>query len=232
VRVLLVIQAPSQLREVYGVYAAETMLKSVAARIVFAPKDYPDAKELADELGFTTVRVKSESRPAFSTFDRRSQRTRSSTYSMQARALMLPQEIKEIGNDNALIFYEGVRPIRCKKIRYFNDRRFSARLLPPPPYATPAGRRARPTKAPPTASSHRTHASTVSSAAPAAPVIRSATVTAKEDALDDIAKLESLTLEDLSEPVRNLTFEHAGERPTEDEIAADVDKFIEALRSS
>ena len=52
VRVLLVIQAPSQLREVYGPYAAETMLKSVAARIVFAPKDYPDAKEISDELGF------------------------------------------------------------------------------------------------------------------------------------------------------------------------------------
>jgi len=63
VRVLLVIQAPSQLREVYGVYAAETMLKSVAARIVFSPKDYPDAKEISDELGFTTVRVRSDSRP-------------------------------------------------------------------------------------------------------------------------------------------------------------------------
>ena len=57
VRILLVIQAPSQLREVYGPYAAETMLKSVAARIVFAPKDYPDAKEISDELGVTTVRV-------------------------------------------------------------------------------------------------------------------------------------------------------------------------------
>ena len=70
VRVLFVIQAPSQLRDVYGPYAAETMLKSVAARIVFAPKDYPDAKEISDELGFTTVRVRSHSKPSFMAFNR------------------------------------------------------------------------------------------------------------------------------------------------------------------
>ena len=45
-------QTPAQLREVYGAHAAETMLKSLAARIVFAPKDYADAREISDELGF------------------------------------------------------------------------------------------------------------------------------------------------------------------------------------
>src|SRR6185369_3795172 len=58
VRVVLVIQTPAQLREVYGANAAETMLKSLAARVVFAPKDFGDAREISDELGFTTVRVK------------------------------------------------------------------------------------------------------------------------------------------------------------------------------
>ena len=144
VRVLLVIQAPSQLREVYGPYAAETMLKSVAARIVFAPKDYPDAKEISDELGLTTVRVRSHSRPSFMALNRQSGRSGSTTFSEQPRALLLPQEVKEIGNDNALIFYEGLRPIRCKKIRYYADRRFRARLLPPPRHATPFLARAHP----------------------------------------------------------------------------------------
>jgi len=46
-------QTPAQLREVYGIHNAETMLKSLAARIVFAPKDFPDAREISDELGFT-----------------------------------------------------------------------------------------------------------------------------------------------------------------------------------
>ena len=145
VRVLLVIQAPSQLREVYGPYAAETMLKSVAARIVFAPKDYPDAKEISDELGFTTVRVRSHSRPSFMALNRQSGRSGSTTFAEHPRALLLPQEVKEIGTDSALIFYEGLRPIRCKKIRYYADRRFRARLLPPPRHATPGGpRKAKP----------------------------------------------------------------------------------------
>ena len=58
VRVVLVIQTPAQLREVYGIHNAEVMLKSLAARIVFAPKDFADAREISDELGFTTVTVK------------------------------------------------------------------------------------------------------------------------------------------------------------------------------
>ena len=71
VRVVLVIQTPAQLREVYGANAAETMLKSLAARIVFAPKDYADAREISDELGFTTVKVRSLSRPRFDLFEAR-----------------------------------------------------------------------------------------------------------------------------------------------------------------
>ena len=141
VRVLLVIQAPSQLRDVYGPYAAETMLKSVAARIVFAPKDYPDAKEISDELGFTTVRASSHSRPAFMAMNRKAGRSGSTTFSQQPRALLLPQEVKEIGSDDAIIFYEGLRPIRCKKIRYYADPRFRARLSPPPRQATPVPRK-------------------------------------------------------------------------------------------
>ena len=79
VRVVLVIQTPAQLREVYGIHDAETMLKSLAARIVFAPKDFADAREISDELGFTTVPVRTVSKPIGGTFDRRGSRSRSQT---------------------------------------------------------------------------------------------------------------------------------------------------------
>ena len=69
VRVVLVIQTPAQLREVYGIHNAETMLKSLAARIVFAPKDFADAREISDELGFTTVTVRTVSKPLGATLD-------------------------------------------------------------------------------------------------------------------------------------------------------------------
>lgn len=138
VRVVLVIQTPAQLREVYGIHNAETMLKSLAARIVFAPKDFSDAQEISNELGFTTVNVKTLSRPLLS-FDSRDRRSRSVSISEQRRALLLPQEVKELGNEEAIVFYEGLRPIRCRKIRYFADARFRKRLFPPPDAPAPGG---------------------------------------------------------------------------------------------
>jgi type IV secretion system protein VirD4 len=228
VRILLVIQAPSQLREVYGPYAAETMLKSVAARIAFAPKDYPDAKEISDELGVTTVRARSRSKPHGIAFNRQSGRSGSITSSEQARALLLPQEVKEIGNDQALIFYEGVRPIRCRKIRYYADRRLRARLLPPPPHATPFARKATPAPAgslgpePASPPDERETTAGDSRFLETAPRVTAA--------LEDIDRLESLTIDDFGERLKNLQFEQAGERPTDSELDADVDRLLDALR--
>jgi type IV secretion system protein VirD4 len=224
VRVLLVIQASSQLREVYGVYAAETMLKSVAARIVFAPKDYTDAKEISDELGNTTVRVRSESRPIALSLDRKGGRHRSASFSPQARPLMLPQEVKELGTESALILYEGLRPILCRKIRYYRDRIFTRRLLPPPPRATPVACHSRPPRRP-----APNPAPPVESNAQAIPTPTSPEAPLVESTLD---QLESMTLEDLPESVRNLTFEQAGERPTEDEMQLAAQLFIDTLRKS
>jgi type IV secretion system protein VirD4 len=115
------------------------MLKSLAARIVFAPKDYPDAREISDELGFTTVKARTVSGPSSFSFEGRGRRSRSLSVSEQRRALLLPQEVKELGTEEAIVFYEGLRPIRCRKIRYFSDPRFRRRLLPAPASAVPAG---------------------------------------------------------------------------------------------
>jgi type IV secretion system protein VirD4 len=135
VRVVLVIQTPAQLREVYGVHNAETMLKSLAVRIVFAPKDFSDAREISDELGNTTVKVRTVSKPLVS-FEATT-RGRSVNVSEQRRALLLPQEVKELGTEEAIVTYEGLRPILCRKIRYFSDRRFRKRLLSPPEHPSP-----------------------------------------------------------------------------------------------
>jgi type IV secretion system protein VirD4 len=136
VRVVLVIQTPAQLREVYGVHNAETMWKSLAVRIVFAPKDFGDAQEISNELGYTTVKVRTLSKPVF-TLDGHGHRSRSQSVSEQRRALLLPQEVKELGTDEAIIFYEGLRPIRGRKIRYFKDRHFRRRLRAPPARPAP-----------------------------------------------------------------------------------------------
>jgi hypothetical protein len=55
-------------------------------------------------------------------------------------------------------------------------------------------------------------------------------MTSMHDAtLADIEHLNSLTREDFGEPLTTLTFEHAGERPTDSELDADVDRFLDAF---
>ena len=70
IRVVLVIQARSQLREVYGQNAAETILRNLAARVVFGADEYSDAREISEELGTITVKTQSVSKPGFDLFSR------------------------------------------------------------------------------------------------------------------------------------------------------------------
>lgn len=129
VRTLMVIQTPSQLQEVYGQHGANIMLKTLAVRVVFAPNDIEDAEKISRELGYTTVKAKSRSIPSFMSNKHRSP---SVNISEQRRALMLPQEVKEMGPSREIVLYENLRPVRCHKIRYYADKRFRARLLKAP----------------------------------------------------------------------------------------------------
>jgi type IV secretion system protein VirD4 len=232
VRVVLVIQTPAQLREVYGIHNAETMLKSLAARIVFAPKDFPDAREISDELGFTTVQVRTESKPIGATLDRRGQRSRSQSISQQRRALLLPQEVKELGTEEAIVFYEGLRPIRCKKIRYFTEGRFRKRLFAAPEAPTPKGR-APPSPAISPSESDRfgspADERSADASAIAAAVPKKEEVVMREATVEDIERIESLTLEDFAADFSKVKSpDHEG--PLSDsETTALVDIFLNSL---
>jgi type IV secretion system protein VirD4 len=236
VRVVMVVQTPSQLREVYGSHSAETMLKSLAARIVFAAKDHADAREISDELGFTTVRVKSLSVPLLQFGSGTGRRSRSQTVSEQRRALLLPQEVKALGSEEAIIFYEGLRPIRCSKIRYYQDRRFIARLRPPPERAAPEGSATAPaSRAEPNAiegtEARGTTAEPVDSV-PRSPRPELRVVT-REATVADLSRLESLTLEDFAVDFGRVQLPEkgSGERLTSQELQAAVESFLETLRS-
>jgi type IV secretion system protein VirD4 len=235
VRVVLVVQTPSQLREVYGPHAAETMLKSLAARIVFAAKDHNDAREISDELGYTTVRVKSISGPLFGFSNTKGQRARSQNVSEQRRALLLPQEVKELGSEEAIIFYEGLRPIRCRKIRYFDDRRFTTRLLPAPEHAAPGFVPPVPQPAPEAdgAANMTANAFEVPMTADSRPrEIAEPTVT-REATAADIDRLKSLTLEDFAADFDQVKIPEKpdGERLTSAELGAAVESFLDTLRT-
>jgi len=232
VRVVLVIQTPAQLRDVYGPDAAQTMLKSLAARIAFTPKDFIDAREISDELGFTTVKVRAISQPLMQLDQNRGGRGRSVNISQQRRALRLPQEIKEMGTEEALIFYEGLRPIRCRKIRYYADRRFRARLLPPP--TRPAPQRA----ADPSQSTEGQGSDPYIVNAPAAAATHTGAhtqdppMTTREATLEDIDRIDQLTLEDFAADFSNVPFPQDDPGPiTDTEMATLANAFIDSLRA-
>src|SRR3546814_2783473 len=50
----------------------------------------------------------------------------------QRRALMLPQELMQLPEDDILVIRGGIPVIRGKKIRYFKDAVFRSRLTPAP----------------------------------------------------------------------------------------------------
>jgi len=224
VRVVLVIQTPAQLREVYGLHNSEVMLKSLAARIVFAPKDFADAREISDELGFQTVRVKTVSKPVGGSFSRRGSRGRSENLSEQRRALLLPQEVKELGSERAIVFYEGCRPIRCRKIRYFTDKRFRKRLLPAPEVPLP------PAPPAPRARAAPVIRTVPADTASAAPHETKEDVVIREGTVQDIDRLETLTLDDYAADFSKVELPQHERKMSDAEAKIAVDSFMDTIK--
>nr|WP_283254804.1 type IV secretory system conjugative DNA transfer family protein [Luteimonas galliterrae] len=126
VRALVIIQSQSQLRSAYGPDVAKTLATNHAMSIVFTPREQDDAEEYSRRLGTRT--------------ERRRNRTVSNgpgganvsySYTEESRPLMRPQELQELPMDDEIIFYEGCKPIRCKKNWYFKDKRFKNLLMDP-----------------------------------------------------------------------------------------------------
>jgi type IV secretion system protein VirD4 len=142
-RLLPVIQSPSQLRALYGPDITEDILTNCGLEIVFAPNELKVAQELSERLGFYTYRARSRSRPIGL-----GQGRRSLTDSDQRRALMLPQELMQLSDKALIVLKAGLSPTRGRKLVYYRDRRFTDRLRPPPPPPAATAPRA-PTPPPP-----------------------------------------------------------------------------------
>jgi len=130
-RLLPIIQSTAQLESAtnYGKDDARTLITNHAMQIVYAPRDQKDANEVSESLGYFTEKSTSSSRPkGFS----KNGSSGSENTSDQRRALLLPQEVKEIGQWKEIIFLENVKPILCDKIRYFDDPEFTSRVIKVP----------------------------------------------------------------------------------------------------
>ena len=125
-RLLTIIQNKSQLEDVYGKAGALTLLSNHALMVMYAPSPtvQSDAQEYSEMLGYETV--KSRSRTS-------SMQSSPPCTSDQRRALMLPQEIRELGQTREIVSLENCKPILCDKIRYYEHPDFTCRAHLPPP---------------------------------------------------------------------------------------------------
>lgn len=123
-RLLPIIQSMSQLDATYGQEVSRTIITNHALQIVYAPREQRDANDYSEMLGYTTLHRRNRSRShgqhGSVTFSESEER----------RALMLPQELKAMGNQSEIVLYEGLaHPIKAQKIRYYEDKYFTQRLL-------------------------------------------------------------------------------------------------------
>ncbi len=127
-RMLTIIQSPSQIeaepRKGYGREGAGTLITNHALQILYTPRKQSDANEYSEMLGYYTFKAKGLSRQRGG----RNEGGHSESESDQKRALMLPQELKEMSLRKQIINLENTKPIQCEKIAYYADHAFIDRL--------------------------------------------------------------------------------------------------------
>ncbi|WP_213956781.1 MULTISPECIES: type IV secretory system conjugative DNA transfer family protein [unclassified Variovorax] len=224
VRTVIIVQSNSQLIEKYGVEGAKSIRKMLAARIVFPPKEFEDAEAVSRELGTYTVKQKSVSRPMWGGAGK----SPSVSISEQPRRLLLPPEVKELGADWLILFYEGLRPVLAHRVFYFRDKYFARRELPPPEVpkleiAKPSNSRP-PTAAP--ASRNDSRAKRPQSSSSTAHATSKETKEVPEMQVDP-ARLDELNLDDFSLDFDDVVIPKGGW--TDAEVQAAADRFVSQL---
>lgn len=128
IRLLPVIQARAQLRDVYGPDVTSEIVQNCGVELVFTPKHVDVAKELSERLGNYTFEAKSRSKRVWDAFEG------SVSTSDQRRPLMLPQELLLLSQDDVIVLRAGIPPLKGGKIRYYKDKWMAkASSIAPPP---------------------------------------------------------------------------------------------------
>jgi type IV secretion system protein VirD4 len=129
-RLLTIAQSHSQLVEIYGEHMAQNFVANHGLQILYTPRELRDSEEYSKRLGTADFQTRSKSRSH--SYGKSSSSSSGSNESVQARALMLPQEFRAMPFEKEVIDLEGVRPIDAEKIIYWKDERFAGRVQPPP----------------------------------------------------------------------------------------------------
>jgi len=127
----LIAQSLNQIEKAYG--ANNAILDNCHVRVAFATNDERTAKRVSDALGTATEMraMKNYAGHRLSPWLGHLMVSRQET----ARPLLTPGEVMQLSPSYELVLVSGVQPIRARKARYYEDRRFRKRIPPPPSLA-------------------------------------------------------------------------------------------------
>ena len=128
VRAFLIAQSLNQIEKAYGEHNA--ILDNCHVRIAFATNDERTAKRISDALGTATEQraMRNYAGHRLAPWLAHVMVSRQET----ARALLTPGEVMQLPPSDELVLVSGAPPIRASKLRYYEDRAFAGRVLPPP----------------------------------------------------------------------------------------------------
>jgi len=132
VRAFLIAQSLNQIEKAYGEHNA--ILDNCHVRVAFATNDERTARRISDALGQATEQraMRNYAGHRLAPWLAHVMVSRQET----ARPLLTQGEVMQLPATDEVVMVAGLAPIRAKKLRYYEDRTFAARILPPPVLAT------------------------------------------------------------------------------------------------
>ncbi|MFQ0972240.1 type IV secretory system conjugative DNA transfer family protein [Gilliamella sp. BG6] len=130
-RYLLIVQDHSQPESIYGKERANNMRKNCMLLLIYPPKTVDEqTNQISETLGYKTIKSKSANYSYSG-----GKRTKNVSDKEERRALMLPQEIVDLGTINhksgvslkEIVIMEKVKPFIADKIIYFDEPIFNER---------------------------------------------------------------------------------------------------------
>jgi type IV secretion system protein VirD4 len=124
----LIAQSLNQIEKAYG--QNNSILDNCHVRVAFATNDERTAKRVSDALGVATElrAMKNYAGHRLSPWLGHLMVSRQET----ARPLLTAGEVMQLPPSDELVLVSGTPPIRARKARYFEDRRLTDRVRPPP----------------------------------------------------------------------------------------------------
>jgi type IV secretion system protein VirD4 len=135
VRAFLIAQSLNQIVKAYGENNA--ILDNCHVRVAFAANDERTARRISDALGTATElrAMRNYAGHRLAPWLAHVMVSRQET----SRPLLTPGEVMQLDPRDQLVLVSGLAPVRARKLRYYEDRNFTGRVLPPPVVAFGGG---------------------------------------------------------------------------------------------